>query len=89
MMEMDKPMNWQDNTAYCKRLDSNLIFLSDREKSKFLQNKIAVILEKNQLRSLTGGQSLGRDHKSTGWIFIGKSFLNRALDKCLIRVFLF
>ena len=64
---MDKPMNWKDNKGYCKRLDSSLIFLSDREKSKFLRNKMALILEKNQF----GGQSLGRDHTYIGWIFIG------------------
>ena len=71
MTAMDKPMNWQDNKDYCKRLDSSLIFLSDREKSKFLRNKMTLILEKNQFGSLTGGQSLGHDHTFIGWIFIG------------------
>ena len=71
MTAMDKPMNWQDNKDYCKRLDSSLIFLSDREKSKFLRNKMTLILEKNQFGSLTVGQSLGHDHTFIGWIFIG------------------
>ena len=71
MTAMENPMNWQNNKDYCKRLDSSLIFLSDREKSKFLQNKMALILEKNQFGSLTGGQSLGRDQTFIGWIFIG------------------
>ena len=71
MTAMDKPMNWQDNKDYCKRLDSSLIFLSDREKSKFLRKKMVLILEKNQCGSLADGQSLGRDHTYIGWIFNG------------------
>ena len=77
MIAVDKPMNWQDNKDYCKRFESNLIFLSGQEKSKFLRNKMALILEKNHYRSLTGDQrgglSLGPNHTSNGLIFIGKS----------------
>ena len=71
MIAVDKPLNWQDNKDYCKRFESNLIFLSGQKKSKFLRNKMALILEKNH--DYRGGLSLGPNRTSNGLIFIGKS----------------
>ena len=70
---LKEPLNWQANKKYCEKYDSSLIFLGNKNKSKFLQNKMASILRNNQLKQLN---SLRPNRVTDQIIFIGKFFDN-------------